>query len=170
MSQFSNSHPHSLLADDDARHQFEASALHAFHASGNDLASCGYSLYDMAVVLLRIFEKPAAVDQAPPETIRSPDPRRSGCQVRRTAQKVVIVHLLQFGQFPGDCRERCPRNLRRPRRAVRGERSEVQAAGVKGNRCLAMAYVSARTIMDRLDDVLGVGEWQTATTSSPTDR
>jgi len=31
---------------------------------------------------------------------------------------------------------------------------------VKGNRCLAMAYVSARTIMDRLDEVLGVGEWQ----------
>jgi len=31
---------------------------------------------------------------------------------------------------------------------------------VKGNRCLAMAYVSARTVMYRFDEVLGVGEWQ----------
>jgi hypothetical protein len=42
------------------------------------------------------------------------------------------------------------------------EASEVKfkPQAVKGNRCLAMAYVSARTVMDRLDDVLGVGEWQ----------
>jgi hypothetical protein len=31
---------------------------------------------------------------------------------------------------------------------------------VKGNRCLAMAYVSARTVMDRLDDVLGAENWR----------
>lgn len=30
---------------------------------------------------------------------------------------------------------------------------------VKGNRALAVAYVSARDVMDRLDDVLGVGGW-----------
>jgi hypothetical protein len=31
---------------------------------------------------------------------------------------------------------------------------------VKGNRALALAYVDARTIQDRLDDVLGVDGWQ----------
>ena len=31
---------------------------------------------------------------------------------------------------------------------------------VNGNRALAIAYVNARTIMDRLDDVLGVAGWQ----------
>src|SRR5262245_19672240 len=31
---------------------------------------------------------------------------------------------------------------------------------VKGNRALALAYVDARAIMDRLDNVLGVGNWQ----------
>ena len=33
-------------------------------------------------------------------------------------------------------------------------------AVVSGNRALALAYVDARTIQDRLDDVLGVGNWQ----------
>jgi hypothetical protein len=42
------------------------------------------------------------------------------------------------------------------------EASEVKfkPQSVKGNRALAMAYVSARTIMDRLDEVLGAGNWQ----------
>src|SRR5438045_1047322 len=31
---------------------------------------------------------------------------------------------------------------------------------VSGNRALALAYVDARVIQDRLDDVLGVGGWQ----------
>jgi hypothetical protein len=31
---------------------------------------------------------------------------------------------------------------------------------VKGERALAIAYVDARVVMDRLDDVLGVGNWQ----------
>src|SRR5947208_5037157 len=31
---------------------------------------------------------------------------------------------------------------------------------VKGNRALALAYVDVRTIMDRLDEVLGVENWQ----------
>jgi len=31
---------------------------------------------------------------------------------------------------------------------------------VKGNRALALAYVDVRAIMDRLDDVLGVANWQ----------
>jgi hypothetical protein len=31
---------------------------------------------------------------------------------------------------------------------------------VQGNRALAMAYADARTVMDRLDDVLGVENWQ----------
>jgi hypothetical protein len=31
---------------------------------------------------------------------------------------------------------------------------------VKGNRALAVAYIDARTVQDRLDDVLGVGGWQ----------
>jgi hypothetical protein len=32
---------------------------------------------------------------------------------------------------------------------------------VKGNRALAIAYVDARVVMDRLDEVLGLGNWQT---------
>lgn len=31
---------------------------------------------------------------------------------------------------------------------------------VSGNRCLALCYIDARCVMDRLDDVLGVGYWQ----------
>jgi hypothetical protein len=31
---------------------------------------------------------------------------------------------------------------------------------IKGERALAVAYVDARAVMDRLDDVLGVGGWQ----------
>lgn len=31
---------------------------------------------------------------------------------------------------------------------------------VKGNRCLAMAYIDARLVQDRLDDVVGVENWQ----------
>lgn len=38
---------------------------------------------------------------------------------------------------------------------------------VKNNRCLAMAYVSARTVMDRLDDVVGVANWQDEYTPLP---
>lgn len=30
---------------------------------------------------------------------------------------------------------------------------------VKGNRCLAMPYIDARLVMDRLDEVIGVGNW-----------
>ena len=33
-------------------------------------------------------------------------------------------------------------------------------AVVKGNRALALHYVDARTIMDRLDSVVGVGGWK----------
>jgi len=32
---------------------------------------------------------------------------------------------------------------------------------VKDSRCLALAYIDARVVMDRLDEVLGVGNWQT---------
>ena len=32
---------------------------------------------------------------------------------------------------------------------------------VKGNRALAIAYIDARLVMDRLDEVFGVGGWQT---------
>lgn len=32
----------------------------------------------------------------------------------------------------------------------------------RGNRALAICYVDARTVMDRLDDVLGLGKWQTS--------
>src|SRR5258707_7267909 len=40
--------------------------------------------------------------------------------------------------------------------------SEVRfkPAVVSGNRAMALAYVDARVIQDRLDDVLGVGNWQ----------
>jgi hypothetical protein len=41
--------------------------------------------------------------------------------------------------------------------------SEVKwkPAVVSGERCMALGYVDARVIMDRLDDVFGVGGWQT---------
>src|SRR4029077_19002535 len=49
-------------------------------------------------------------------------------------------------------------------RALAGpfEPSEVKfkPAVVSGNRALALAYVDARVIQDRLDDVLGVEGWQ----------
>lgn len=31
---------------------------------------------------------------------------------------------------------------------------------VKGNRCMALAYIDARHVMDRLDAVMGLGEWR----------
>jgi hypothetical protein len=31
---------------------------------------------------------------------------------------------------------------------------------IKGDRAMAVAYIDARDVMDRMDDVLGVGEWQ----------
>jgi hypothetical protein len=37
---------------------------------------------------------------------------------------------------------------------------KFKPAAVSGNRALAVAYVDARTIMDRLDEVLGVDGWQ----------
>lgn len=48
--------------------------------------------------------------------------------------------------------------------AVPFEEREVKfkPQAVKNNRALALAYVDARVIMDRLDDVLGVARWQDA--------
>jgi hypothetical protein len=37
---------------------------------------------------------------------------------------------------------------------------KFKPAVVKGNRAMALAYVDARVIMDRLDDVVGVAGWQ----------
>jgi hypothetical protein len=39
---------------------------------------------------------------------------------------------------------------------------KFKPAAVSGNRALAVAYVDARTIMDRLDEVLGVDGWEDA--------
>lgn len=43
------------------------------------------------------------------------------------------------------------------------EANEVKwkPAMVKNNRCLAMGYIDARVVQDRLDDVLGIAGWQT---------
>lgn len=38
---------------------------------------------------------------------------------------------------------------------------------VKGNRALAVAYIDARMVMDRLDDVIGVGRWQSTYREAP---
>ena len=35
---------------------------------------------------------------------------------------------------------------------------------VQGNRALAVPYIDARAVMDRLDDVLGIGNWQASNT------
>jgi Rad52/22 family double-strand break repair protein len=37
---------------------------------------------------------------------------------------------------------------------------EWKPQAIKGERCLAVCFVDARTVMDRLDAVLGVGGWQ----------
>jgi hypothetical protein len=50
-----------------------------------------------------------------------------------------------------------PAALRAPFAA---EDVKFKPAAVSGNRALAVAYVDARTIMDRLDEVLGVDGWQ----------
>lgn len=39
---------------------------------------------------------------------------------------------------------------------------EWKPQAVKGDRALAIAYVDARAVMDRLDKVLGLGNWQTS--------
>lgn len=39
---------------------------------------------------------------------------------------------------------------------------EWKPQAVKGNRALAIGYIDARCVMDRLDNVLGVGNWQTS--------
>lgn len=36
-----------------------------------------------------------------------------------------------------------------------------KAQVIRGNRALAVAYIDARAVMDRLDEVLGLGGWQT---------
>ena len=43
------------------------------------------------------------------------------------------------------------------------ESNEVKfkPAVVKGNRCLAMAYIDARVVQDRLDEVMGLDGWKT---------
>lgn len=38
---------------------------------------------------------------------------------------------------------------------------EWKAQATTGNRCLAVAYVDARVVIDRLNEVFGVGNWQT---------
>src|SRR5947209_10144012 len=53
--------------------------------------------------------------------------------------------------------EALTRALAEPVKATEGR---FKPAVVSGNRALALAYVDARVIQDRLDDVLGVGGWQ----------
>ncbi len=47
------------------------------------------------------------------------------------------------------------------------EEVRFKAQAVKGNRCLAVSYVDARVVMDRLDDVLGIDGWQDSYTVLP---
>lgn len=37
---------------------------------------------------------------------------------------------------------------------------KLKPAMVKGNRCLALAYIDARLVMDRLDEVVGINGWK----------
>lgn len=39
---------------------------------------------------------------------------------------------------------------------------KFKPAVVSGNRALALAYIDARCVMDRLDEVVGIGNWQTS--------
>jgi len=41
------------------------------------------------------------------------------------------------------------------------EEVEWKPQVVKGDRALAVAYIDARTVMDRLDEVIGIGNWRT---------
>lgn len=45
---------------------------------------------------------------------------------------------------------------------------KIKPAMVKGNRCLALHYVDARLVMDRLDEVAGVAGWKDEYTVLPT--
>jgi len=54
-----NTPPLSADENEDPRQRFEEQALAAFYASGSDLASVGYRLYDLAVTLISIYQKPA---------------------------------------------------------------------------------------------------------------
>lgn len=40
------------------------------------------------------------------------------------------------------------------------EEVRFRAGKVSGNRALALAYIDARLVMDRLDEVVGIGNWQ----------
>jgi hypothetical protein len=40
-------------------------------------------------------------------------------------------------------------------------------AAVSGNRALAICYVSVRSVMERLDDVFGIGGWETSYRETP---
>jgi hypothetical protein len=55
-------------------------------------------------------------------------------------------------------------NVREIARALSAPFDETEVKfkpqAVKGNRALALAYVDVRAIMDRLDNVLGVENWQ----------
>jgi hypothetical protein len=44
---------------------------------------------------------------------------------------------------------------------------KFKPAVVSGNRALALAYVDARVVQDRLDEVFGVGDWQDDYECSP---
>src|SRR5215468_3518622 len=44
---------------------------------------------------------------------------------------------------------------------------EWKPQSISGSRALAVCYVDARAVMDRLDAVLGVGNWQTAYREGP---
>jgi hypothetical protein len=44
---------------------------------------------------------------------------------------------------------------------------KLKPAMVKGNRCLALAYIDARCVMDRLDEVLGINNWKDEYTLLP---
>lgn len=48
-----------------------------------------------------------------------------------------------------------------------GAEVKVKPAMVKNNRCLALHYIDARCVMDRLDDVVGVDGWRDEYTVHP---
>jgi hypothetical protein len=47
------------------------------------------------------------------------------------------------------------------------ESIQWRPGATKGNQALALAYVDARAVQDRLDDILGIGGWQTRITCLP---
>lgn len=78
-------------------------------------------------------------DLLPAGAVKDPPTAEDMAELKRSSRN-LITRLALLNPFPAESVKWLPRN-------------------VKGNRCLAMPYIDARLVMDRLDEVIGVGNW-----------